>query len=140
MSARAWRPETRKLFNIGYRYRRATSVTDNSAIDQLETSSQWPLTRRLYGIGRVAFDLSASQLVDALVGFEYAADCWVGRFVYQRFRNTTNGYTGRFFFQVELRGLSKIGTNPLDLLRLNVPGYQPVPVQAVQPSQLDHYE
>nr|WP_231907974.1 LPS-assembly protein LptD [Cupriavidus sp. USMAHM13] len=136
----AWRPETRKLFNIGYRYRRATSVTDNSAIDQLETSSQWPLTRRLYGIGRVAFDLSASQLVDALVGFEYAADCWVGRFVYQRFRNTTNGYTGRFFFQVELRGLSKIGTNPLDLLRLNVPGYQPVPVQAVQPSQLDHYE
>lgn len=115
-------------------------MTDNSAIDQFEVSSQWPLTQRTYGIGRVAFDLSASQLVDALAGFEYAADCWVGRVVYQRFRNTTQGYTGRIFFQVEFRGLSKIGSNPLDVLRLNVPGYEPVLAKPVIPSQLDHYE
>ncbi|WP_458762965.1 LPS-assembly protein LptD [Cupriavidus basilensis] len=136
----SWRPEARKTFNIGYRYRRPTSVTDNTAIDQFEVSSQWPLTQRTYGIGRVAFDLSASQLVDALAGFEYAADCWVGRVVYQRFRNTTQGYTGRIFFQVEFRGLSKIGSNPLDVLRLNVPGYEPVLAKPVIPSQLDHYE
>lgn len=136
----SWRPEQRKTLNIGYRYRRPTSVTDNSAIDQFEVSSQWPLTQRTYGIGRVAFDLSASQLVDALAGFEYAADCWVGRVVYQRFRNTTQGYTGRIFFQVEFRGLSKIGSNPLDVLRLNVPGYEPVLAKPVIPSQLDHYE
>ncbi|WP_454730942.1 MULTISPECIES: LPS-assembly protein LptD [Cupriavidus] len=136
----SWRPEARKTFNIGYRYRRPTSVTDDTAIDQLELSSQWPLTQRTYGIGRVAFDMSASQLVDALAGVEYAADCWVGRVVYQRFRNTTNGYTGRIFFQVEFRGLSKIGSNPLDILRLNVPGYEPVTASPVIPSQLDHYE
>ncbi|MGO4332679.1 LPS-assembly protein LptD [Cupriavidus sp. 2TAF22] len=136
----AWRPEPRKTLNVGYRYRRPTSVTDNTAIDQFEISSQWPLTQRTYGIGRVAFDLNASQLVDALAGFEYAADCWVGRLVYQRFRNTTEGYTGRIFFQVEFRGLSKIGSNPLDVLRLNVPGYEPVTANPVIPSQLDHYE
>ncbi|CAG2127324.1 LPS-assembly protein LptD [Cupriavidus plantarum] len=136
----SWRPESRKLVNFGYRYRRPTSVTDNTAIDQIELSSQWPLTRRTYGIGRVAFDKQANQLVDALAGFEYAADCWVGRVVYQRFRNTSDGYTGRFFLQVEFRGLSKIGSNPLDMLRLNVPGYEPVSARPVPTSQYDHYE
>ncbi|RZT43098.1 LPS-assembly protein [Cupriavidus agavae] len=135
-----WRPESRKVLNVGYRYRRATSVTDNTAIDQVELSGQWPITQRTYGIGRVAYDQSASQLVDALAGLEYAADCWVGRFVYQRFRNTTNGYTGRFFLQVEFRGLSKVGSNPLNMLRLNVPGYEPATARPVPASPYDHYE
>ena len=136
----AYRPAPRQLVNFGYRYRRPTSVTDNTAIDQLELSGQWPLSKRTYGIGRVAFDMTADQLVDGLLGVEYAADCWVGRLVYQRFRNTTNGYTGRVFVQVEFRGLSKIGSNPLDILRLNVPGYEPVTARPVQTTQFDHYE
>ncbi|NUT15178.1 MAG: LPS-assembly protein LptD, partial [Cupriavidus sp.] len=135
-----YRPESRKVFNAGYRYRRPTSVTDNTAIDQFELSSQWPITRRAYGIARFAFDLTASQMVDALAGVEYAADCWVGRVVYQRFRNTTQGYTGRVFLQVEFRGLSKIGSNPLNILRLNVPGYEPVSAKPVPTTQFDHYE
>lgn len=135
-----YRPESRKVFNAGYRYRRPTSVTDNTAIDQFEVSSQWPITRRAYGIARFAFDLTASQMVDALAGVEYAADCWVGRVVYQRFRNTTQGYTGRVFLQVEFRGLSKIGSNPLNILRLNVPGYEPVSAKPVPTTQFDHYE
>ncbi|EON16903.1 LPS-assembly protein LptD [Cupriavidus necator] len=136
----SYRPESRKVINAGYRYRRPTSVTDNTAIDQFEVSSQWPITRRAYGIARFAFDLAASQMVDALAGVEYAADCWVGRVVYQRFRNTTQGYTGRVFLQVEFRGLSKIGSNPLNILRLNVPGYEPVSAKPVPTTQFDHYE
>lgn len=136
----AWRPEARKLLNVGYRYRRPTTVTDNTAIDQFEISSQWPITRRTYGIGRVAYDMSANQLVDTLLGLEYAADCWVGRVAYQRFRNTTQGYTGRVFLQVEFRGLSKIGSNPLDIMRLNVPGYEPVSAAPIPQTQFDHYE
>ncbi|MFC4432107.1 LPS-assembly protein LptD [Cupriavidus respiraculi] len=136
----SWRPEARKVLNLGYRYRRPTTVTDNAAIDQAEISGQWPLTQRTYGIGRVNFDMNANQLVDTLIGLEYAADCWVGRFAYQRFRNTTDGYTGRFFVQVEFRGLSKIGSNPLDVLRLNVPGYEPVSAAPIIPSKFDHYE
>jgi len=139
-AAFAWRPEPRKLVNLGYRYRRPTSVTDNTAIDQAEISAQWPITQRTYGIGRFAFDLNANQMVDSLAGFEYAADCWVGRLVYQRFRNTSNGYTGRVFLQVEFRGLSKIGSNPLDILRLNIPGYEPVSAKPVPTTQFDHYE
>lgn len=136
----SYRPESRKVFNAGYRYRRATSVTDNTAIDQFELSGQWPITRRAYGLARFAFDLNANQMVDALAGVEYAADCWVGRVVYQRYRNTTQGYTGRIFLQVEFRGLSKIGSNPLDILRLNVPGYEPVSAKPVPTTQFDHYE
>lgn len=136
----AWRPEARKLLNVGYRYRRPTTVTDNTAIDQFEISSQWPLTRNAYGIGRVAYDLEGKELVDTLLGLEYAADCWVGRVAYQRFRNTQQGYNGRIFLQVEFRGLSKIGSNPLDILRLNVPGYTPAVAAPIPQTQFDHYE
>nr|WP_255581937.1 LPS assembly protein LptD [Cupriavidus sp. AU9028] len=136
----AWRPEARKLLNVGYRYRRPTTVTDNTAIDQFEISSQWPITRNAYGIGRVAYDLNGKELVDTLLGLEYAADCWVGRVAYQRFRNTQQGYNGRIFLQVEFRGLSKIGSNPLDILRLNVPGYTPAVAAPIPQTQFDHYE
>ena len=136
----SWRPEERKLLNAGYRYRRPTSVTDNAAIDQFEVSGQWPITQRAYGVGRVAFDLGANQLVDALAGIEYVADCWVGRFVYRRFRNTSQGYTGLPYLELEFRGLSRIGSNPLEILRLNVPGYTPVLASPVPPSRFDHYE
>jgi LPS-assembly protein len=41
---------------------------------------------------------------------------------------------------VEFRGLSKIGSNPLNILRLNVPGYEPVSAKPVPTTQFDHYE
>jgi len=36
--------------------------------------------------------------------------------------------------------LSKVGNNPIDVIRLNVPGYQPVTAQPITPSVLDQYE
>jgi len=58
----------------------------------------------------------------ALLGAEYQADCWVFRTVAQRIPTATNQATTGFFVQLELNGLSKLGSNPLETLRANIPG------------------
>ena len=62
-------------------------------------------------------------MVEALAGVEYDGGCWVGRFVMQRFATATQRVTTAIFFQLELNGLSRLGSNPLDQLRRNIPGY-----------------
>ena len=45
------------------------------------------------------------------------------RVVGQRLTTTTQQPTNSVFVQLELNGLARIGTSPLDLLRRSVPGY-----------------
>jgi LPS-assembly protein len=136
----SWKPEANKVFNVGYRYYRADANTGQLALEQTDVSAQWPLTRRLYGLGRIGYDMNAKKPSDMLLGLEYVADCWVGRLAVQRYSNATSGYTTHIFAQIEFKGLSKVGNNPIDVIRLNVPGYQPVSAQPITPSVLDQYE
>ena len=56
-------------------------------------------------------------------GVEYNADCWVLRLVGQRLATTTTQTTSNsVYLQIELNGLARFGTNPLELLRRSVPG------------------
>ena len=59
-----------------------------------------------------------------MAGVEYNADCWVLRLVGQRLTTTTQTTTNSVYLQIELNGLARFGTSPLDLLRRSVPGYQ----------------
>jgi LPS-assembly protein len=58
-----------------------------------------------------------------LVGFEYNADCWSLRVVAHRFAIATDQFSSTFFVQLELNGLSRIGSSPLETLRRNIGGY-----------------
>ncbi|MGM3275406.1 LPS-assembly protein LptD [Ralstonia sp. 24A2] len=136
----SWKPEANKVINLGYRYYRADTNTGQLPLEQADISTQWPITRRLYGLGRIGYDLDARKPSDMLLGLEYVADCWVGRLAVQRYSNAVSGYTTHIFAQIEFKGLSKVGNNPIDVIRLNVPGYQPVTAQPVTPSVLDQYE
>ncbi|HEY5800828.1 MAG TPA: hypothetical protein VIT92_11450, partial [Burkholderiaceae bacterium] len=60
------------------------------------------------------------------IGLEYKADCWVFRAVGQRYTTATRDRPSSFFFQLELNGLARIGSNPLDVLARSIPGYQNV--------------
>jgi LPS-assembly protein len=64
-----------------------------------------------------------SKTLEALAGVEYNADCWVLRAVVHRLTTTTEQATTAIYLQLELTGLARIGTNPLDLLRRSVPGF-----------------
>lgn len=112
-----YNPEPGRLLNLGYRFNRGT-------FEQADVSAQWFLDEHWTGVGRFSYSLFDSRPTTKIVGVEYNAGCWVGRFVFQEFVTFTQDSVRAFFIQLDLNGLSKIGSNPLDILRQNVLGYQ----------------
>ncbi|WP_298009102.1 LPS-assembly protein LptD [uncultured Aquabacterium sp.] len=76
-----------------------------------------------YSVGRFNYNMRDGRMANSLLGVEYDAGCWITRVVAER---TTVGTTSsrRIMFQLELVGLSRIGSNPLSTLRDNIPGYR----------------
>jgi LPS-assembly protein len=109
-------PEPGKVLNIGYRFTR-------DFLQQVDLSAQWPLSRRWTALGRWNYSLQDSALLEALAGLEYNAGCWTARFLMHRFVTNTQERTNSFFFQIELSGLSRLGSSPLELLRQGIGGY-----------------
>lgn len=122
MSTR-YQPEALKTVNLGYRYL-SSDITQADQIKQIDVSSQWPIGGGWFLVERFNYSLPDRRIVEGLGGLEYGADCWVGRVVAQRFALTAGASTTTLFFQIELNGFSSIGSNPLEALKRNVPGYQ----------------
>ena len=74
-----------------------------------------------------------SRLTDSIAGFEYDAGCWIGRVVVERLSTGRSEATTRLLLQLELVGLSRLGTSPLKTLKDNVPGYQLCATSARRP-------
>lgn len=111
-----YQPELLKTLNMSYRYLR-------NQVNQIDVSSQWPLGRGWYGLGRLNYSMMDGRIVEGLAGFEYNGDCWIGRMVLQRFAVAPGSATQTVFLQLELNGFSRVGSNPLEALRRNIPGY-----------------
>ncbi len=121
-----YRPEAGKIINAGYRFARGiydTGTQKISDIDQVDISTQWPLSGGWYGVGRYNYSLEEKRVIETIGGLEYNAGCWTGRVVLQRQATIAEKPTTAFFFQLELNDFSKIGSNPMNLLRRNIPGY-----------------
>ncbi|HEY6241174.1 MAG TPA: LPS-assembly protein LptD [Burkholderiales bacterium] len=121
--AARYRPEGPRTLNLSYRYL-SGDITRTGPTKQIDLSAQWPLVGRWYGVGRFNYSLIDSRIVEAIGGLEYGADCWVSRIVVQRFALTADTSSSSLFLQLELNGFSRLGSNPLDALKRNVPGYQ----------------
>jgi LPS-assembly protein len=111
-----YNPEPGKLLNVGYRY-------TQQFLEQINVSGQWPLSQGWYGVGRMNYSLRDSNLIESIAGLEYDAGCWQARSVIQRVQTATADANYGLFFQLELGGLASIGSNPLNLLRRDIPGY-----------------
>ncbi len=111
-----YNPEPGKLMNVGYRY-------TQQFLEQFNISGQWPISRGWYGIGRLNYSIRDKTLIESLAGLEYDAGCWQIRTVFQRVQTATANANYGFFLQLELGGLASIGSNPLNLLRRDIPGY-----------------
>jgi LPS-assembly protein len=114
----------------------ATYRLTRGASEQLDLGWQWPLTRMLaasdknstcqgtlYGVGRINYSMKDSRITDSLAGLEYDAGCWIGRVVAERVSTGRTEATTRLMLQLELVGLSRLGSNPLSALKDNIPGY-----------------
>jgi LPS-assembly protein len=121
-----YQPGIGKVMNFGYRFTRDT-------LEQVDLSSQWPMGRHWNVLARWNYTLRDKRLLEGLAGVEYNAGCWTARFVMHRFVSSTQEYVNAMFFQLELNGVSRIGSNPLELLRQSVTGYtktnEPLPTE-----------
>ncbi|MFN7751049.1 MAG: LPS-assembly protein LptD [Pseudomonadota bacterium] len=119
-------PEPGRLVNAAYRYNRGQ-------LEQLDFSGQWRFSDRWSTLGRYNFSLSDRSILEALAGFQYDEACWSFRFIASRIAVATQQANTTLFFQIELRGLSRVGSNPLELLRRSIPGYTETEVNRLQP-------
>ena len=78
----------------------------------------------LYTVGRVNYSLKESRVTDGVLGLEYDSGCWIGRVVFERVSTGVSEATTRLMLQLELVGLSRLGSNPLQVLKDNIPGYR----------------
>jgi len=77
-----------------------------------------------YSVGRVNYSRRDSRITDSIFGVEYDSGCWIGRIVAERLSTGRSEATTRLLLQLELVGLSRLGSNPLRVLKENVPGYR----------------
>ena len=150
VSAR-YSPSNYRVVNAAYRFQRGSS-------EQVDIGWQWPLNDlwgdkgvdkgpgrglgpgRWYGVGRLNYDMMNARMVDAIVGFEYDADCWIGRVVLDRLNTTLVTANTRILFQIEFVGFSRIGASPLQTLRQSIPRYQYLREQVTAPSRFSNYD
>ena len=145
-----YHPEPFHVLSAAYRLQRAGGLLPAS--EQVDVGWQWPMDTlwgrapsvsdgtRWYGVGRVNYSLPESKVVDLIAGFEYDAGCWIGRLVLERLQRSTATSSQRVLFQLEFSGFTKIGSNPLQTLKNNVPRYQYLREQVQPVSRFGRYE
>jgi LPS-assembly protein len=117
-------PDRARTLNLNYRTIRELATQSGSVrVKQIDASVQWPILRNLYGVGRVNYSLADRRLTESVIGLEYDGCCYVIRAVGQRLATSTTTTTTAYFLQLELIGLARVGANPLDILKRNIPGY-----------------
>jgi LPS-assembly protein len=128
--ATRYQPSPGKVLNLAYR-------KTAGLISQTDVSFQWPVTPQWTALARWNYSMRDSRTLEALAGFEYDGGCWVFRAVGHRFVTALNAVSTSIFLQLELNGVSRIGSNPTDVLRRNVGGYTRVDPRAPRPD--DYY-
>jgi len=144
-------PGNYRVISAAYRLQRGSS-------EQVDVGWQWPLNDlwgdkgrnlgpgqgegegRWYSVGRLNFSLQDRRLVDAVVGLEYDAGCWLGRIVLERLQSGTTTSNKRILFQLEFVGFTRLGSNALQTLKQNIPRYQFLREQVTVPSRFSNYE
>ncbi len=138
-----WHPKPSAVIGLYYRYnvdKNTLANYEEDRIKQVDFAVQWPITNRFYVVGRYNYSFFDDKYIEALGGVEYVEDCWALRLVAQRRLKDTNEYDTAFYIQLELTGLGSVGSNPLEELRRNIPGYQAATAKPGQTGLYDYYE
>jgi LPS-assembly protein len=112
-----YRPAPDTLVNVGYRYR-------DSRVEQWETSAAWRISSAWSVFGRYVYSVRDQQTIDSFAGVEYEACCWRLRLVGSRYlSNRTGEQSTSVALQLELKGLSSVGTTSDTFLERGIRGY-----------------
>lgn len=143
-----YNPGNFKTVSAAYRFQRGLS-------EQVDVGWQWPVANlwgsadqvgtrsgdgQWYSVGRLNYSMKDRQFVDTIVGFEYDAGCWLGRVVMQRSQTSSVTATQSIMFQLEFVGFTRLGVNPLQSLRSNIPNYQSLRAPTSTASRFSNYD
>jgi LPS-assembly protein len=144
-------PGLYRVVSGAYRFQRDSS-------EQVDLGWQWPINDlwgdrgqdlgagrgqgggRWYSVGRLNYSLSEGRLVNTVLGLEYDACCWLGRVALERLQTSSTSATSRIMFQLEFVGFTRLGVNPLQTLKANIPGYQLLRESVSLPSRFNNYD
>jgi LPS-assembly protein len=147
----SWRPTPGRSLNFGYRNvwtppvqastqnNQPVGIPAATTTDQYNISGQWPISREVSVLGRWGYDALSTKTLNSLVALEWTRDCWTLRGAYSQMVNTSQITTTQVLFQIEFRGFGSAGGNPVDIMKLNVPGYMPTS-KPIPPSIYENYQ
>jgi LPS-assembly protein len=153
----SYSPSNYRVVDLAYRYQRAQSENSEDS-ELIDLGWQWPLndlwgdwgenlgagrgqgSGRWYSVGRLNYSETEDKIVDAIVGLEYDAGCWLGRVVLERTQTGLDTFNQRIMFQLELVGFARVGVDPLQALQQSIPRYQLLRERTTTPSRFSNYE
>ena len=116
-----YRPRHDSVINVGYRYR-------EGLLEQWDVAAAWRLSPSWQVFARQVYSLKDQASIDRFGGFEYGSCCWRIRLIGRHYvSNRTGESDTSVMLQLELRGLSSVGTSDDAFLRRGIRGYSPDP-------------
>lgn len=96
--------------DFGYRYRQ-------NILEQFDISGAMPIASAFKVAARVRYSVREERVLDSLLGVEYETCCYALQTAYRRYLvNSAGDVDSGLFFQLELKGLSRLGTGFEELL------------------------
>ena len=114
-----YRPSPETVVNLGYRYR-------ESLLEQWDAGVAWRLSPTWQLFARQVYSTKEDKSIDRFAGFEYGGCCWRVRLLARNYvSNRTGENDNSVLLQVELTGLSSVGTRSDTFLEHGIRGYSP---------------
>ncbi|HZR37144.1 MAG TPA: LPS assembly protein LptD [Nevskia sp.] len=99
-----------RRLDIAYRY-------FNGLLQQADVAFSTPIVDRWRAAARVRYSLFNDEIQESFLGLEYQTCCWAIRGTYRRYiSNSNGGFNNGVYFQLDLKGLSRLGTGFDELL------------------------
>jgi LPS-assembly protein len=116
-----YRPRHDAVINVGHRYR-------EGLLEQWDASAGWRLSPSWQVFVRQVYSLRDKTSIDRFAGFEYGSCCWRVRLIGRRYLSNHTGESDTsVMLQLELKGLSSVGTSDDTFLRRGIRGYSSDP-------------
>jgi LPS-assembly protein len=114
-----YRPGPDTVVNVGYRYREGT-------LEQWDAGFAWRVSPSWQLYARQVYSTLEDKSIDRFAGFEYTGCCWRLRLLGRNYvSNRTGESDNSILLQVELKGLSSVGTRSDTFLERGIRGYSP---------------
>ncbi len=128
----SYNPDDERIVNLSYRVRRDSRFQPLAGLlglenlEQTDLSFRWPITRQWNVVGRWNYALPESKTLELFGGIEYESCCWATRVVARRYLSDIDGeYSTGVFLQLELKGLTGLGSDTGEFLRRSIRGFNP---------------